>query len=72
VPANATEGVDPGVESQVRFRQPAIAPMIDAPSSALLLIAVIVAINVIRRRAANQFRQSGVLLVSQPGIAQKS
>jgi hypothetical protein len=45
--------------------------MIDAPSSALLLIAVIVIINVIRRRAANQFRQSGVLLVSQPGIAQK-
>jgi hypothetical protein len=28
-------------------------------------------ITVIRRRAANQFLKSGVLLVSQPGIAQK-
>jgi hypothetical protein len=28
-------------------------------------------VSVIRRRAANQFRKSGVLLVSQPGIAQK-
>jgi hypothetical protein len=28
-------------------------------------------INVIRRWAANQFRKSGVLLVSQPSIAQK-
>jgi hypothetical protein len=28
-------------------------------------------VNVIRRRAANQFRKSGVLLVSQPSIAQK-
>jgi transcriptional regulator with XRE-family HTH domain len=28
-------------------------------------------VNVIRRRAANQFRKSGMLLTSQPGIAQK-
>jgi hypothetical protein len=29
-------------------------------------------ISLIRRRAANQFRKSGVLLVSQPGFAQMS
>jgi hypothetical protein len=28
-------------------------------------------VNVIRRQAANQFRKSGVLLISQPSIAQK-
>jgi hypothetical protein len=36
--------------------------------------AVVVAaaiVNVIRRQAANQFRKSGTLLVSQPSIAQK-
>jgi hypothetical protein len=47
------------------------------PSAIALMIctrnAVVAAalINVIRRRAANQFRKSGVLLVSQPDRAQK-
>jgi apolipoprotein N-acyltransferase len=40
----------------------------DIPAAVIVAAAIV---NVIRRRAANQFRKSGAPLVSQPSIAQK-
>jgi len=40
----------------------------DVPAAVILAAAIV---SVIRLRAANQFRKSGILLISQPGIAQK-
>jgi hypothetical protein len=36
----------------------------DVPAAVIATAAIV---NVIRRRAANQFRKSGMLLISQPG-----
>jgi hypothetical protein len=40
----------------------------DVPAAVIVAVAIV---NVIRRRTANQFRKSGILLASQPGITQK-
>jgi hypothetical protein len=67
-------GLDAGVEGVLHSALPsAIALTIctrkgDVPAAMIVAAAIV---NVIRRRAANQFRKSGMVLASQPGIAQK-
>jgi hypothetical protein len=66
--------LDPGVQGVLDSALPsAIALTISTRKGYVPAAVIVVAamVNVIRRRAANQFRKSGMLLASQPSIPQK-